>query len=129
MKKGVDNSMDYPGFVPAYIRELFCRGEGSFRRATLSGDPEDIRVTDRALLKLFPEKTKMINWLKMAGKKLYIWDCPSRSASCWDTGNAKRPVNSLMILSTTVRSRRPSSSAGTISTADRWHPPTGKPRP
>ncbi len=56
MKKGVDNAMDYPGFVPAYIRELFCQGEGPFRWAALSGDPEDIRVTDDALMQLFPEK-------------------------------------------------------------------------
>jgi len=81
MKRGVDNAMDYPGFVPAYIRELFCRGEGPFRWAALSGDPEDIRVTDQALLKLFPEKTKMVNWLKMAGEKIEHMGLPSRI--CW----------------------------------------------
>jgi urocanate hydratase len=81
MKKGVANAMDYPGFVPAYIRELFCRGEGPFRWAALSGDPEDIRVTDEALMQLFPEKTKMINWLKMAGKKIEHMGLPSRI--CW----------------------------------------------
>ena len=81
MKRGVDNAMDYPGFVPAYIRELFCRGEGPFRWAALSGDPEDIRVTDRELLKLFPEKTKMVNWLKMAGEKIEHMGLPSRI--CW----------------------------------------------
>ena len=81
MKKGVDNAMDYPGFVPAYIRELFCRGEGPFRWAALSGDPEDISVTDEALMQLFPEKTKMINWLKMAGEKIEHMGLPSRI--CW----------------------------------------------
>ena len=81
MKRGVDNAMDYPGFVPAYIRELFCRGEGPFRWAALSGDPEDIKVTDRELLKLFPEKTKMVSWLKMAGEKIEHMGLPSRI--CW----------------------------------------------
>ncbi len=81
MKRGVDNAMDYPGFVPAYIRELFCQGEGPFRWAALSGDPEDIKVTDRELLKLFPEKTKMVNWLKMAGEKVEHMGLPCRI--CW----------------------------------------------
>ncbi len=81
MKKGVANAMDYPGFVPAYIRELFCRGEGPFRWAALSGDPEDIRVTDEALIQLFPEKTRMINWLNMAQKKVEHMGLPTRI--CW----------------------------------------------
>jgi urocanate hydratase len=81
MKKGVANAMDYPGFVPAYIRELFCQGEGPFRWAALSGDPEDIRVTDEALMQLFPKKTKMINWLKMAQKKVEHMGLPTRI--CW----------------------------------------------
>ena len=81
MKRGVHNAMDYPGFVPAYIRDLFCNGEGPFRWAALSGDPEDIRVTDRELMKLFPEKTKMINWLKMAEEKVEHMGLPARI--CW----------------------------------------------
>lgn len=81
MKRGVDNAMDYPGFVPAYIRDLFCLGEGPFRWAALSGDPEDIRVTDRELMKLFPEKTKMIRWLKMAEEKVEHMGLPARI--CW----------------------------------------------
>ena len=81
MKRGVDNAMDYPGFVPAYIRDLFCNGEGPFRWAALSGDPEDIKVTDRELMKLFPEKTKMINWLKMAEEKVEHMGLPARI--CW----------------------------------------------
>ncbi len=81
MTQGVENAMDYPGFVPAYIRELFCRGEGPFRWAALSGDPEDIKVTDQELIKLFPKKTKMIQWLKMAGEKIEHMGLPSRI--CW----------------------------------------------
>lgn len=81
MKMGVDNAMDYPGFVPAYIRELFCRGEGPFRWAALSGDPEDIKTTDQELMKLFPEKRKMIQWLKMAGEKIEHMGLPTRI--CW----------------------------------------------
>jgi len=81
MKRGVANAMDYPGFVPAYIRELFCRGEGPFRWAALSGDPHDIQVTDEALMSLFPGKTKMHNWLKMAAEKIEHMGLPSRI--CW----------------------------------------------
>ncbi len=81
MKRGVDNAMDYPGFVPAYIRELFCQGEGPFRWAALSGDPNDIEVTDKELIKLFPQKTRMINWLKMAGEKVEHMGLPTRI--CW----------------------------------------------
>jgi len=81
MTQGVKNAMDYPGFVPAYIRELFCKGEGPFRWAALSGDPEDIRITDQELMKLFPEKSKMIQWLKMAGEKIEHMGLPTRI--CW----------------------------------------------
>lgn len=81
MKKGVNNAMDYPGFVPAYIRELFCRGEGPFRWAALSGDPDDIATTDRELIKLFPHKKRMINWLEMAEKKVSHMGLPTRI--CW----------------------------------------------
>lgn len=81
MKKGVKNAMDYPGFVPAYIRELFCMGEGPFRWAALSGDPEDIKVTDQELIKLFPQKSKMVRWLKMAGEKIEHMGLPTRI--CW----------------------------------------------
>ncbi|MCP4024198.1 MAG: urocanate hydratase [Desulfobacteraceae bacterium] len=81
MKRGVDNAMDYPGFVPAYIRELFCQGEGPFRWAALSGDPNDIKVTDQELMKLFPQKQRMVNWLKMAGEKVEHMGLPTRI--CW----------------------------------------------
>ncbi len=80
-KRGVTNAMDYPGFVPAYIRPLFCEGEGPFRWAALSGDPKDIAVTDQALIEAFPGKKRMVRWLKMAGKKVSHMGLPARI--CW----------------------------------------------
>ncbi len=81
VKAGVTNAYDYQGFVPAYIREMFCRGEGPFRWVALSGDPEDIRVTDRALIELFPHKKHMVRWLQMAGEKVAFQGLPARI--CW----------------------------------------------
>jgi urocanate hydratase len=81
LRRGVANAMDYPGFVPAYIRELFCEGEGPFRWAALSGDPNDIAVTDQALMELFPHKTRMVRWLKMAGERVAHMGLPARI--CW----------------------------------------------
>ncbi len=81
MRRGVDNAMDFPGFVPAYIRHLFCEGEGPFRWVALSGDPEDIAVIDDALLELFPEKTRMVRWLSMAKAKIAHMGLPARI--CW----------------------------------------------
>ncbi len=81
MKRGVDNAMDYPGFVPAYIRHLFCEGEGPFRWAALSGDPADIAATDKALMEAFPEKTRMVRWLEMAGERVSHMGLPARI--CW----------------------------------------------
>jgi len=81
LKRGVTDAMDYPGFVPAYVRHLFCDGEGPFRWAALSGDPEDIRVTDEALMEAFPHKKHMVRWLKMAGEKIAHMGLPARI--CW----------------------------------------------
>ena len=81
LKRGVTDAMDYPGFVPAYVRHLFCDGEGPFRWAALSGDPEDIRVTDQALTDAFPHKKHMVRWLKMAGEKVAHMGLPARI--CW----------------------------------------------
>ncbi len=78
---GVTNAFDFPGFVPAYIRPMFCRGEGPFRWVALSGDPEDIRVTDRALAELFPHKAHLLRWLKMAGERVQFQGLPARI--CW----------------------------------------------
>ena len=78
---GVENAFDFPGFVPAYIRPLFCEGQGPFRWVALSGDPEDIFETDRALIELFPEKTHLRRWLEMAGERVAFQGLPSRI--CW----------------------------------------------
>lgn len=80
-KAGVENAFDFPGFVPAYIRPLFCQGSGPFRWVALSGDPEDIRVTDEALKEAFPEDKKLINWLEKAGEMVQFQGLPSRI--CW----------------------------------------------
>ncbi|GAA1985576.1 urocanate hydratase [Amycolatopsis minnesotensis] len=78
---GCENAFDFPGFVPAYIRPLFCEGNGPFRWAALSGDPEDIAATDRAMLELFPEKESLARWIKMAGERVAFQGLPSRI--CW----------------------------------------------
>lgn len=78
---GEANAFDFPGFVPAYIRPLFCEGQGPFRWAALSGDPEDIYTTDRALIEAFPENTHMIKWLKQAKEKIAFQGLPCRI--CW----------------------------------------------
>jgi urocanate hydratase len=78
---GVENAFDYPGFVPAFIRPQFCEGRGPFRWAALSGDPEDIRRTDRAILELFPEDAGLRRWLEMAEAKVPFQGLPARI--CW----------------------------------------------
>lgn len=78
---GEKHAFDYPGFVPEYIRPLFCEGKGPFRWAALSGDPEDIYTTDNALMDAFPENDQLINWLKKAQKQVAFQGLPSRI--CW----------------------------------------------
>ena len=78
---GLKNAFAFPGFVPAYIRPLFCEGKGPFRWVALSGDPEDIYTTDRELAKLFPENKALLRWLDMAQKKVKFQGLPSRI--CW----------------------------------------------
>ena len=78
---GEANSYDFDGFVPKFIRPLFCDGKGPFRWVALSGDPEDIYTTDRALMKLFPENKHLINWLTEAQEKVEFQGLPSRI--CW----------------------------------------------
>lgn len=75
------NAFDFPGFVPAYIRPLFCTGHGPFRWVALSGDPDDIHVTDEALIAAFPENRHLIHWLTEAGKKIAFQGLPARI--CW----------------------------------------------
>lgn len=79
--EGVKNAFDFPGFVPAYIRPLFCRGIGPFRWAALSGDPEDIRKTDEAMKKLFPDNAGLHRWLDMASERIAFQGLPARI--CW----------------------------------------------
>ena len=78
---GVKNAFDFQGFVPLYIRPLFCEGKGPFRWVALSGDPEDIYETDRAILELFPEDEHLARWLKMAKEQVRFQGLPSRI--CW----------------------------------------------
>ncbi len=78
---GVQNAFAYPGFVPAYIRPLFCEGKGPFRWVALSGDPQDIYRTDEAILELFPEDHHLVRWIKMAQKRVKFQGLPSRI--CW----------------------------------------------
>ena len=80
-KGGVENAFDFPGFVPAYIRPLFCEGKGPFRWAALSGDPEDIYITDQALKEAFPENHNLIKWLDEAKEKVAFQGLPCRI--CW----------------------------------------------
>ncbi|HYV93246.1 MAG TPA: urocanate hydratase [Chitinophagales bacterium] len=80
-KRGVKNAFDFPGFVPAYIRPLFCEGKGPFRWVALSGDPNDIYTTDEELKKLFPDNRGMIRWLNMAREKISFQGLPARI--CW----------------------------------------------
>jgi urocanate hydratase len=80
-ENGVSNAFDIPGFVPEFIRPLFCDGKGPFRWAALSGDPNDIYVTDKAVKETFPENKALINWIDMAQKKVHFQGLPSRI--CW----------------------------------------------
>ncbi|HLP31222.1 MAG TPA: urocanate hydratase, partial [Geothrix sp.] len=80
-RAGCENAFAFPGFVPAFIRPLFCKGIGPFRWAALSGDPEDIAVTDAAMMELFPENEGMIRWLKAAQEKIAFQGLPARI--CW----------------------------------------------
>lgn len=80
-EKGLKNAFDFPGFVPAFIRPLFCEGKGPFRWVALSGDPEDIYVTDQAILELFPENHSLKRWMTMAREKIAFQGLPARI--CW----------------------------------------------
>jgi urocanate hydratase len=78
---GYERAFDFAGFVPKYIRPLFCEGKGPFRWAALSGDPKDIAVTDRAVLELFPENESLARWIKLAGERVHYQGLPARI--CW----------------------------------------------
>ena len=78
---GFERAFDYPGFIPAYIRPLFCEGKGPFRWAALSGDPADIAATDAAVQELFPDNDRLHRWLSLAGQKVRLQGLPARI--CW----------------------------------------------
>ncbi|WP_069816221.1 urocanate hydratase [Streptomyces sp. TP-A0874] len=78
---GYQRAFDFPGFVPAYIRPLFCEGKGPFRWAALSGDPRDIARTDQAILDLFPENESLARWIRLAGERVHFQGLPARI--CW----------------------------------------------
>jgi urocanate hydratase len=80
-KGGYDRAFEFPGFVPAYIRPLFCEGKGPFRWVALSGDPADIAATDRAILELFPDNERLRKWITMAGERVSFQGLPARI--CW----------------------------------------------
>jgi urocanate hydratase len=79
--QGLSNAFDFPGFVPAYIRPLFCDGKGPFRWAALSGDPADIHRTDRAVIETFPENTQLVRWIEKAQRDVAFQGLPARI--CW----------------------------------------------
>lgn len=81
LKAGVENAFEVVGFVPLYIRPLFCEGKGPFRWAALSGDPADIRRTDQAILELFPDNPSLARWITMAGERVHFQGLPARI--CW----------------------------------------------
>jgi urocanate hydratase len=98
LEGGVEDAFAYPGFVPAYIRPLFCRGVGPFRWAALSGDPGDIAAIDRMLLELFPEDEALQRWLTLAPERVAFQGLPSRI--CWlgfgDRARAGLAINELV---------------------------------
>jgi urocanate hydratase len=89
---GYERAFDFPGFVPAYLRPLFCQGKGPFRWAALSGDPADIATTDRTILELFPENETLARWIRMAGERVPFQGLPARI--CW-LGYGERDVAGL----------------------------------
>jgi urocanate hydratase len=91
--EGVEDAFDIPGFVPEYIRPLFCEGKGPFRWVALSGDPEDIYATDKALVELFPENRELKRWLKLAKARIQFQGLPARI--CW-LGHGEREKAGLL---------------------------------
>jgi urocanate hydratase len=81
LQAGVKNAFDFPGFVPAYIRPLFCEGKGPFRWVALSGDPKDIAVTDQVILQEFPDNEPLCRWIRMAAEQVHFQGLPARI--CW----------------------------------------------
>jgi urocanate hydratase len=121
---GVKQAFDFPGFVPAYIRPLFCEGKGPFRWVALSGDPEDIYRTDEAVMELFPEDEHLQRWIKMAREKVPFQGLPSRI--CWlgygDRAKAGLKFNELVaqgIVSAPIVIGRDHLDAGSVASPNR----------
>lgn len=93
-EEGLENAFDFPGFVPEYIRPLFCEGKGPFRWAALSGDPEDIYITDRLIENLFPKNKSLQRWISLATEKIAFQGLPARI--CW-LGQGEREIAGLAI--------------------------------
>ena len=97
-RAGVENAFDIPGFVPEYVRPLFCEGRGPFRWVALSGDPDDILVTDQAALEMFSEDDALCRWIRMAGERVKFQGLPARI--CWlgygDRAKFGRRINELV---------------------------------
>ena len=125
--QGLENAFDFPGFVPAYIRPLFCRGVGPFRWAALSGDPEDIYKTDAKVKELIPDDPHLHNWLDMARERIHFQGLPARI--CW-VGLGERTASAWPSTRwcATASWKRRSSSAAIIWTQARSPARTARPR-
>ncbi len=102
LKAGVSNALDFPGFVPAYIRPLFCEGRGPFRWAALSGEPADIAATDDLVLEMFPENESLCNWIRLARESIRFQGLPARI--CW-LGYGERTAFALRMNDLVARGR------------------------
>ena len=125
---GAEKAFDIVGFVPKYIRPLFCVGKGPFRWVALSGDPADIAVTDDAVLAAVPDDRDLERWIRLARERVQFQGLPSRI--CWLGYGARAKVGPRVqrARAHAARSRRRSSSAATTSTAARSPRPTARPR-
>ncbi|MEE8240629.1 MAG: urocanate hydratase [Nitrospirales bacterium] len=94
LEAGVNEAFDFPGFVLAYVRPMFCRGVGPFRWVALSGEPKDIRRTDRAVMEAFPDKPDLLRWIRLAGERVKFQGLPARI--CW-LGAGERAKMGLII--------------------------------
>jgi urocanate hydratase len=119
---GVKKAFDYPGFVPAYIRPLFCEGKGPFRWVALSGDEEDIFKTDAAIKELFPEDKHLMRWMDMARERIHFQGLPSRI--CW-LGYGERARAGLKFNEMVASGEL---SAPIVIGRDRWPHPTARPK-
>jgi urocanate hydratase len=123
---GDAEAFEYPGFVPAYIRPLFCEGKGPFRWVALSGDPEDIYKTDQAILDLFGDQEHVARWIRLAQEKVRFQGLPASAG--WATASATWRGCGSTRWSPPASCRRPSSSAATTSTPGRSPRPSARPR-